>query len=269
MPIREPKYKPNQAILKHFAGTKYRITVHAWLRTSGIEEDEEFRHHKGEVNEEKLESNLNHTKGRIFELAFCNPWEYFTTFTIDKTKFDRYNLQAYHDSFIRWLREYNRYHGTSIKFLTIPEKHKDGAWHEHGFIYGIPADHLRAFTLKDHLPKYIREKLKQGQKVFEWPAYRLKFGFCDFEEIKNQEAVSRYVTKYISKNLARSVTKLNAHLYYCSQGLQRAETIKKGTMAGTMEPDYGNEYVTVKWISCETDWQRPIVEELLKTMILD
>jgi hypothetical protein len=269
VPIREPKYKPNQAILKDFGEGKFRVTMHAWLRTAGVEdEDETFRHCKGEVNDEKLESSLMHTRSRIFELAYCNPWEYFTTFTINKEKYDRYNLEEYHTGFRKWIREYNRYHGTSIKYLTIPEKHKDGAWHEHGFIYGIPKEHLREFTVKEKLPRYIKQKLKSGQKVYEWPAYREKFGFCDFEEIKKKEAVSRYVTKYISKNLASSITKVNAHLYYCSKGLQKAEEIKKGTMAATMEPDYGNEYVGVKWFSCEDPFTAKITQEYLKSNIL-
>lgn len=268
MPFREPKYKPNQAILKNFGRGKYRITTHAWLRTSGIEDEEEYKHMKGKINDEKLESSLQHTRTRIFELAFCNEWDYFTTFTIDKTKFDRYNLNVYHVSFRKWLNDYNRKYGTSIKFITIPEKHKDGAWHEHGFIHGIPLDHLRLFTLKEHLPKHIRQKLKAGELVYDWPAYRAKFGFCDFEPIMNHEAVSRYVTKYISKNLARSVTKVNAHMYYCSKGLERAETIKKGTMSANIAPDYGNEYVTVKWISCGSV-KESIVREYLESMILD
>jgi hypothetical protein len=268
LPLQEPKYKPNQAILKDFGKGKYRITVHSWLRTSGIEVEEESKHQKGEINDEKLESNLQHSRSRIFELAFCNSWDYFTTFTIDKTKFDRYNLDQYHASFRKWLNNYNDRNGTNIKFLTIPEKHKDGAWHEHGFIFGIPSEHLRLFQLKEHLPKYIRAKLKEGKQVFDWPAYRAKFGFCDFEPIVNHEAVCRYVTKYISKNLASSVTKVNAHLYYCSQGLNRAETIKKGTMSANIEPDYGNEYVSVKWISCG-ELKETFVRKMLESMISD
>lgn len=251
MPLREPKYKPDQTIVRSFGKGKYKISKHAWLRISGVEdESEDFRHYKGMVNDEKLDSNIQHTRNRIFEIAFCNSWDYFTTFTIDKNKFDRFNLDTYHKAFRKWLNNYNKYHGTSIRYLTIPEKHKDGAWHEHGFIEGLPREHLRLFTLNEKLPKYLRDKLKEGEQIYDWPAYRVKFGFCDFEPIRNPEAVSKYITKYITKTLVNNVTKINAHSYYCSQGLKRSEIIKKGTMSANIVPDYGNEHVQVNWVSC-------------------
>ena len=44
--------------------------------------------------------------------------------------------------------------------------------------------------------------------------------------------------KYINKNLASSVKDLNAHLYYHSRGLNKAELIKKGVMAAPITPTY-------------------------------
>jgi hypothetical protein len=221
LPLKDRKYKPDVAFLKGYGNGKYRITIHAWLRTPGIEDDEEYRHLKGKVNDEKLETSLIHTRSTIFELAFCNTWGYFVTFTLDKEKFDRYNLAAFNRAFSQWIKNINKKNGTNIKYLIVPERHKDGAWHEHGFIYGVPEDQIKPFTLKQRLPKHIREKLKKNQPVYEWPAYREKFGFCDLEPIKSQEAASRYVTKYITKELSRSVTKVNAHMYYCSKGCHR------------------------------------------------
>lgn len=245
----QTKYSNDVAILKDYAGRGCKLTIHKSVRNPGWEDDEPlFKGEKGTVNDEKLMENIIHARSRIFELAYCNSWSYFTTFTIDKKKCGRYDLEKYHKSFSQWLRDYNKKHGTHIKYLTIPEQHKDGAWHEHGFIMGLPVEHLRLFNPEtDKLPKYITEKLFGGSLVYDFPAYREKFGFCDFEPIRSLEGVSKYVTKYISKDLARSVTEVNAHLYYCSQGLQRATEIKRGTMSANMEPDFENEYVKVKW----------------------
>lgn len=138
-----------------------------------------------------------------------------------------------------------------MKYLTIPEQHKDGAWHEHGFIMGLPPEYLRLFDAEvEKLPKYIRDKLAGGSPVFDFPAYRQKFGFCDFEPVRSLEAVSKYVTKYITKSLKTSVTASGAHLYYHSLGLQRSEIIKKGSLNCSQEAwDYENDYVKVAWFS--------------------
>ena len=94
----------------------------------------------------------------------CNPWEYFVTLTIDPAKYDRYNLKEFHKHNAQFVRDYNKKHGAKIKYLIIPEQHKDGAWHEHGLFLGIPQSHLTAFTLDQKLPHKIRKKLKKGDR---------------------------------------------------------------------------------------------------------
>lgn len=236
--------------MKDFGGRGCKLTLFRSLRTKGFEDDKKRK--KGTANDVKLDCNISRSRSEIFELAYCNEWQFFTTFTIDKEKCGRYDLEKYHSSFRKWLNNYNKKFGTHIKFLTIPEQHKDGAWHEHGFIMGLPIEHLRLFDAeKEKLPKYIREKLLNGSPVYDFPAYRQKFGFCDFEPIRSLEGVSKYVTKYITKNLSRSVTASGAHLYYHSIGLSGATIIKKGTLLSqdTFTWDFENDYVKSKWFN--------------------
>lgn len=234
-------------MLKDYGGRGCKLILFKALRTKGFEDD--FRPAKGSVNDEKLEQNICRARSEIFELAYCNDWQYFTTFTIDEKKFGRYELVKYHKAFTQWFRDFNKKYGLNVKYLTIPEQHKDGAWHEHGFIMGLPLENLRLFDAeKEKLPKYIREKLLNGQPVYDFPAYREKFGFCDFEPIRSLEGVSKYVTKYITKDLSKSVTASGAHLYYHSLGLQKARVIKKGSLNCSQEAwDYENDWVKVVW----------------------
>jgi hypothetical protein len=243
------KYHHDVAVLKDFGGRGCKLILFKALRTKGFEDVE--RPKKGSVNDKKLEQNISRARSEIFELAYCNDWQYFTTFTIDPQKFGRYDLEKYHKSFTRWLRYFNEKNGTHIKYLTIPEQHKDGAWHEHGFIMGLPEEYLRLFDAeKEKLPKYIRDKLMDGQAVYDFPSYREKFGFCDLEPVRSIEGVSKYVTKYITKDLSRSVTASGAHLYYHSVGLQKARVIKKGFLNCSQEAwDYENDWVKVAWYS--------------------
>ena len=35
-----------------------------------------------------------------------------------------------------------------ITFVLVPEQHKDGAWHEHGLISGLPGEDIRMFCIR-------------------------------------------------------------------------------------------------------------------------
>jgi hypothetical protein len=219
---------------------------------------------KGTVNDEKLSENISRAKNRIFEYAYCNPWDWFFTGTLDPKKFDRSDLEAYHKKFVIWLRDYNKKYGLKIKFLLIPELHRDGkSWHMHGFLYGLPVDHLEQFKLGNLMGKGVANKVMRGDVVYNWVAYAEKFGFCNLEYIGNYEAVSKYITKYINKSLASSVTELNAHMYYVSRGLNRAQTVKQGTMFANIEYDYENEHCKIAWL----DYSEELLEKLENSFI--
>lgn len=208
-----------------------------------------------EKPEKKLANNIIRAKAHIYELAICNDWDYFCTFTIDKTKYDRYDLRKFHIDFTRMIRNLNRKDGYNIKYLLIPEMHKDGAWHMHGLLSGLPDQEVRAFDKKEHLPLYIIEKLINNESIFSWSRYQNKFGFCDLENIKDIHKVSAYITKYISKELSNTITECNAHMYYASQKLKRAEVVERGFLEDNetdgFEYQFENDYVKTAWITEE------------------
>lgn len=267
MPLKDVKYKRDQTILKVYGygdNKKIKVVRLNWLRTAGIEDDDECRASKGSVHDSKLDDNIRRAKNAIFEYAFCNPWDWFFTGTLDPQKYDRTNLDKFHKDLTDWLREYGRYHKIKIKFLLVPERHSDGiSWHIHGFLHGLPKEHLKQFVVGDVMGKALAEKVKKGDVVYNWLPYAQKFGFCDLEPIRNAEAVSKYMTKYINKNLASSVKDLNAHLYYHSRGLNKAQVIKKGTMVAPIVPTYENEYCSVAWL----DYSEKLLHELSSSFL--
>lgn len=267
MPLRDLKYKPDQTILKVYGygeNKKIKVIRMNWLRTAGVEDDEEYRAPKGSVHDSKLEKNIQRAKNNIFEYAYCNPWDWFFTGTLDPQKYDRTNLDKFHKDLTQWLRDYGKQHNVQIKFLLVPEQHSDGiSWHIHGFLRGLPKEHLKQFVIGDVMGKALAEKVKKGDVVYNWLPYAKKFGFCDLEPIRNPEAVSKYMTKYINKNLASSVKDLNAHLYYHSRGLKKAEVIKKGVMATPITPTYENEYCSVAWL----DYSEELLQELSSSFL--
>lgn len=156
------------------------------------------------VSFEKLANNISRARSKIFEYAYCNQWDYFVTLTISPEKYDRHDFKTYIKDLGRFINNYNTHHGSKIFYLLVPEQHKDGAWHVHGLISGILPKHL-CINEYDYL---------------DFPMYAKKFGYCSLSPVDNHEAISKYITKYVSKDLlSRS---LGERCYYCSRGLKKA-----------------------------------------------
>lgn len=217
---------------------------------------------KNTVNDVKLLNNLTRAKNKILEYALCNPWEFFVTLTINKDKHNRYDLQSFYKKFTQFIRDNYNKKGHKVSYLFVPEKHKNGAWHLHGFIMGLPENALCAFNLKQKLPKYIRDKLINGDVIYDWSAYHDKFGFCDIEPIKSHEKASYYVTKYITKDLQHNVTKLGGKLYYNSLHLKCAEVVAKGNYNGNLVFDYENEFCKCNTLAYSDELMNYIISKV-------
>lgn len=215
------------------------------------------------VNKNKLDCNISRASSCIYGLAMCNLWEWFCTLTIDPTKYNRRDLEKFISDLSRWLNNQRR-NFQNLKYLLVPELHADGeSWHLHGFFMGLPVEALHRFQTGDTMGKYIADKVLQGQAVYDWPAYRKKFGFCDFEPVRNKSAAAKYIRKYITKELGASVTEVGAHLYYCSNGLNRPEKIKTGLMSWTnIKPDFASNGYACVSLPAESEQAK----ELLKSI---
>lgn len=255
MPLVDTKYKYNQAVVKLFGYGDYKkikITTMRCLRTAGIEDDSEVKAIRGTVNDEKIEESIIRSKNTVFELAFCNPWELFFTATLDENKVikNRSDLDKFRKEikdFFKYMRK--KYGLKDLAYLLIPEHHEDNEnWHMHGLIHGLPVELLHQFKIGDIMGKKIAEKVKKGEVVYNWLDYYNKFGFCDLEPIKNHEAVSKYITKYITKSMSSGVTELNKNTYFHSLGLKKAEIIKRGFPLVDFEPSFQNDYCSISWL---------------------
>lgn len=175
----------------------------------------------------KLDPSISRARKTVLELALCNSWDYFCTFTLSPEKNDRFDLDSWHQRFTQWLRD-QRKKGYDIRFVLVPEKHQDGSWHAHGLFKGNVdlvsfADLRRA---GQRLPDKI---VKNG--YFNWPAYQEKFGFCSFGLIRDPVAVSFYIVKYISKEIGQHGINVGKHLYWPSKPL--AHSVKHTELYGS------------------------------------
>lgn len=238
----------NQYIIKKYNENCYKLILFKTnIKPSGYEEDKKHEIVKYEKSEGKEENNISRTRSKIWEYSTCNKFDAFITLTLNKDKMNRYDLDAFIKALGQFIRDNRKRKGSDIEYLLIPEKHADGAYHMHGLIKGINTDELKAFTLKDKIPMKIKNLIKQGRTIYNWIPYSEKFGWVTLEEIHNQEAVSKYITKYIKKDIGVSVSEKHKKSYYCSRGLKKAEIIKKGTfptaIRNALQFNFENDFV--------------------------
>lgn len=244
-------YDYDKSTIKKLGENRVKLT---YVRTSlkpGFEYDSTKNHTaKNTANEQKLDNNIARAKTRVQELVLCNPWDYWCTFTISPEKYDRHDLKLYHKHLAEFLHNYNRRCSESekVKYLLIPEMHKDGAWHMHGFIKGIRKEDL-----------YVN-----SYGYLTWKQYEQKFGFISMSAIKDIDKASSYMMKYMTKDITNTVSELGAHTYYCSNGLQKAEVIYKGSVALLCDWDYEHPdgYCKIKMF----DTRRDNIADMIEVM---
>ncbi len=204
----------------------------------------------------KLGKNLARARDAIFQLAYCNQWDFFFTGTIDGNKHDRSDLDMYRKKLTHMIRNYNNQNGQHVKYLFVPELHADRQnWHVHGFLRGLPVSELHRFVIGDQMSEYISRKVYAGKNVYHWKRYTNAFGWCDLEPIESREGACNYVTKYISKALDKSVSKIYKDMYYHSQGLKTRKKLLQVECSDDLQryifnnPNtYRGEYTASLWL---------------------
>ena len=185
--------------------------------------------HRREVPpDERLKSNVRRSIRTVEELAICNPWEWWVTLTLDKAKIDRYDIANFKKQLAQWLRDMRK-KSPELKYLFVPEQHKKGGWHMHGLIMGLEPDRLRKDWTSgfDKLPDYVFDALKAERELYWWPDYLKRFGYCTVEPIRSRVACAKYCAKYMQKAVSGNAIQGGKSLYIASQGLQRAEEVRR------------------------------------------
>ena len=227
-------------------GDRFRLVLYRTAPAGGKPLDvEKFLSDGGdsEKSDSKLSNNLARTKGRVLELALCNPWEYFVTLTLNADKQDRHALGDFVKSLGVWIGNYNRKFGCQLKYLIVPEQHKDGAWHMHGFFHGVAVESL----------------VKNQYGYLDMPYYQNRFGYISLDPIKNKNKCSTYISKYILKqyeNTALSGVEIGKHMFYASQKLDKKEVVEIGEIGcSALGEVWYNDYVGISWYTGYTDVQ--------------
>ena len=155
----------------------------------------------GETTQEDKEysryKNLYHSKQKLIDLVYHNsliqPWQYFVTLTFDDNIVNAKNYEEVSTTLKKWLDNL-RHQNKGMQYIIVPEPHKSGRIHYHGLFSNVPC-----LELKEARGKNGRCIYKNGSQIFNIENY--DYGFTTVSEIKNQEAVSVYMAKYMTKSL--------------------------------------------------------------------
>lgn len=164
-----------------------------------------------EIPEEEKEDNIrrsaNRAKQKIYEISRNEEWDWFVTLTFNPEKVNRYDYEECTKKLSRWLSNLRRI-CHDLKYIVVPEQHKDGAFHFHGLFSGIDE-----FMVKDSGHK----DFASGDIIYNLASY--KFGWSTMTRVKNNDAVVKYLTKYITKDLIKSAE--GRKKYWVSRNVER------------------------------------------------
>ena len=171
--------------------------------------------------ERSARNSLNRTKQNIYKYSRQANWEYFITLTFDGVKVDRYEYDKCMKKADRWFRNQKYRYAPELKYLFVPEQHKDGAWHIHGVICDIGdmklTDSGRVAIGKK---SYIRTNDNANYPTI----YNLSgwlFGYSTATKVKDKHKVATYITKYLTKDLCEST--FGKKRYYRSRNIPEPE----------------------------------------------
>ena len=152
-------------------------------------------------------TSLNRTKQTIYDYAFANDWTngYFFTITFNGELVDRYNYKECYNRIYQFLKNVKS-KNPNFKYIFVPERHKDGAWHFHGI--AVDCDNLKLVD---------SGTVKNGKPIYNINSRSFKYGFTTVSKIEDTKKVSAYITKYITKDLVEHTK--GQHRYLFSKNL--------------------------------------------------
>lgn len=184
----------NTKIKKYSDGSEY-LTKYSSLIAKGLPRISNIERINSSKNIKSSYKSLLRSKSKLIDLAIENgPWEYFVTLTFDKNKVNsRYDYNEISQCFTKWV-DLVKHSNKDFAYVFTTERHKDGAFHLHGLIKNVP--NLKIIRA---LNKLGRGLVKNGCKIYNIKNF--KYGNTELSKIKNQEAVSIYMSKYMTKDL--------------------------------------------------------------------
>lgn len=191
----------NTIIKTYFDGTK-KLKFHKFSNTKGIsykkksggcssEEDRKYSRYK----------NMYRSKQNLIDLVYHNsmimPWELFVTLEFNANDVDYKDFEVVSELLSKWLNNM-KHQNPYMRYVFVPELHPtSGGVHFHGLVANCPNLIKKLQVARNPHNNHIIYKNKV--KIYNLTNYKLGYTTASF--IQNQEAVSVYMSKYMTKEL--------------------------------------------------------------------
>lgn len=141
-------------------------------------------------------------RSAVRRLALCNEFRWFVTLTINPDLMDSHDPEIVVKRLSQWCS--NQVKRRGLRYILVPERHKKGGIHFHGFF----TDCMEAVD-SGHVDK-------KGHKVYNLPGW--SYGFTTAVELYGDyHAAVGYVCKYIGKD----AEKIGGRWYYSGGKLEK------------------------------------------------
>lgn len=169
--------------------------------------------------------SMRRARANLRRMALANSFDYFATLTLDPDRIDRYDGKAVTRALNQWCDNMVRRHG--LRYILVPEQHKDGAFHFHGFFAG---DGLKV--------------VDSGVKWDDRPVYNLpqwSLGFTTAQRLYGEyTAAVGYCCKYIGKQEGQRPL---GRWYYSGGALAKPEKVYATLDFRGLAEDYQSEAI--------------------------
>ena len=242
--VREPSGASDPVFRRRRVETPCEEDAYAELERDAIAQGEDVRSISEDVADAKLRSlarSVRRARNAVKDLARSNSWSYFVTLTLDQEKTDRYDPVEVLKHLRHWLGNNVRRKG--LRYVLVPEHHKDGAIHFHG-LFNDALEAVDSGTMSvpgRKAPVKVRSEAHRraleeqgGHTVYNLPGWGWGFSTA-IQLYGDMDAAINYVCKYIGKEMGTSTNvrndvssetynptgKIGGRWYYSGGDLQR------------------------------------------------
>lgn len=145
---------------------------------------EEQSERKPDEQQRDLDRSMRRARAQLRRLALANEFRWFVTLTLNQEMVDRMDGHAVVKKLNVWCS--NMVQRRGLKYILVPERHKKGGIHFHGFfndaVEAVPSGHAD----------------KQGHPIYNLPDWNLGFTTA-IELYGTYSSAVGYVCKYIGK----------------------------------------------------------------------
>lgn len=171
---------------------------------------------------EDLERSMRRARAKLRRLALANQFRWFVTLTIDPEKCDSFDGAAVVKKLNAWCS--NMVQRKGLRYILVPERHKSGRIHFHGFFN----DCLEVVD-SGHTDK-------QGHTIFNLPQWSLGFTTA-IELYDDYSKAVGYVCKYVGKQGEKPA----GRWYYSGGDLREPETTYAEISPAELLAEYGEK----------------------------